>query len=207
MAPEEKALLQAQLKDKLFADATTEKVARADLYFGEDMNTAVKAGRRPAFIYGDDLKTLEDAHKFMKASGYAGNMESIEFISKNGLSYAALVAEIARRTGAGEKPDNVGIRAVEGEFDFAGMKEDKIPGKLLEIQAIEMNGQKVYVAMNSYQTLLNMLLAAEGELPPGVSPDEKIRGIFRYLPRAIPIDYEKEVRSYMEAIEIIRTAA
>jgi len=70
-----------------------------------------------------------------------------------------------------------------------------------------MNGQKVYAAMNSYQALLKILLAAEGELEiPGVSKDDT-RGIFRYLPAAIPIDYDKEVKAYIEAMEVIRTAA
>ena len=80
---------------------------------------------------------------------------------------------------------------------------------MLEVQTVEINGAKVYASMNSYQTLLRMLVstAAEGELPPGVTPDENIRGIFRYLPRTLPIDYEKEIGSYIEAIRVISTAA
>jgi hypothetical protein len=37
--------------------------------------------------------------------------------------------------------------------------------------------------------------------------DGQFKGVFRYLPRAVPIDYSEELRVYREAMELIRTAA
>ena len=52
-----------------------------------------------------------------------------------------------------------------------------------------------------------MMFAAEDDLPPAGVTDTGIKGFFKYLPRTIPIDYEKEMKSYIEAMEVIRTAA
>jgi len=187
---------------KPIAIATTEDVAICDIYLGENINKASESGIKNAFIYGDKLKTIDDARNFVIASGYSGNIEDIVFINKSGLTYEQLVSQIARQTGV--EQENVGTRSVEGELKLERGKVTT--GKLLEIESIVINDQKVYVAMNSYQALLK-LLTAEGEFDiPGVSKDE-VRGIFRYLPRAVPIDYEKEVRSHIEAITVIRTAA
>ncbi|MDP2929072.1 MAG: putative PEP-binding protein [Candidatus Omnitrophota bacterium] len=189
----EPILTKAQLKDKPITIATTERVAMSDIYFGENMTLANKERIKNVFIYGDELKDESDARKFVLASGYLGDMSEIKFIHKTNA-----INELAGS-------ENVGIRTTEGEL---GSTEEitRVKGKLLEIQAIDMNNQKVYVAMNSYQALLKMMISPEGELPPGVSYDE-IRHIFRFLPRTVPIDYDKEVRSYIEAIAVIRTAA
>ncbi|MFA5499444.1 MAG: PEP/pyruvate-binding domain-containing protein [Candidatus Omnitrophota bacterium] len=182
--------------------ATTEKVAMSDMYFGENMGIANNAGIKNAFIYGDELKNEEEARKFVLAAGYTGRMEDIAFINKGSLTYEQLAAEVAKQAGIGQ--ENVGIRSVSGELKLEG---DKVTtGVLLEVEPITMNGERVYVAINSYQALLR-LLTAEGEIEiPGVSKDD-VKGIFRYLPRTVPIDYEKEIKGYIEAIAVIRTAA
>jgi hypothetical protein len=182
--------------------ATTEKVAMSDIYFGENVTIANNAGIKNALIYGDELKTEEEARRFVLAAGYTGRMEDISFINKNDLTYEQLVTEVAKQTGIGQ--ENVGIRSVSGELKLQG--ERVATGVLLEVESIVMNGEKVYVAINSYQALLR-LLTAEGEIEiPGVSKDD-VKGIFRYLPRTVPIDYEKEIKGYIEAIMVIRTAA
>jgi hypothetical protein len=182
--------------------ATTEKVAMSDMYFGENVSIANNAGIKNAFIYGDELKTEEEARKFVLAAGYTGRMEDIAFINKGSLTYEQLAAEVAKQAGIGQ--ENVGIRSVSGELKLEG---DRVTtGVLLEVEPITMNGERVYVAINSYQALLR-LLTAEGEIEiPGVSKDD-VKGIFRYLPRTVPIDYEKEIKGYIEAIAVIRTAA
>jgi len=196
-------LSKAEIQQKNIAAVTGEKAARDDLSFGEDMNRLAEAGRKIVFIYGEDYKTPEEAKEFVESTGYKG---AITFVHKNGadrkgLSYSELV------TASGVSAENIGIRAVKDEIAFTDMELAKIPGKFLEIQSITMNGQQIYVTMNSCEALLKMLLAAEGELPPipGVLKDE--RGIYIYLPRMIPIDYDKEVKTYIEAIRAIRTAA
>ncbi|MBU1038434.1 MAG: hypothetical protein KJ994_05225 [Candidatus Omnitrophica bacterium] len=66
--------------------------------------------------------------------------------------------------------------------------------------------------MNSYQALLGIMtqlkdgLTLEGVIIPGVSY-ESVKRIFRYLPRAIPIDYGREIDAYRRAVEYVRTAA
>jgi hypothetical protein len=198
---------QAEVGEKLVAAATTEKVAMTDIYFGDNMNRVDKDRIKNAFIYGDILKTSEEAARFVRAAGYTGDMDKILFINKKQFTYEDIVNKIAMETGIGtNNKQYVGIRAIKDELRFAEQEVDK--GVLLEIQPINMNGQDIYVTINSYQTLLNMVLqlTAEGQLPPGVLPKDE-RGIFRYLPRTVPIDYEKEIRSYIEAVEVIRTAA
>jgi phosphoenolpyruvate-protein kinase (PTS system EI component) len=183
----------APTEDKPIIIATTEKVAMSDIYFGENMTAANKGGITNALIYGDELKSEEEARQFVLASGYLGNMDDIKFIHKRDA-----VSELAGS-------ENAGIRMAEGEFESTE-NSARVKAKILEIQAVNMNNQKVYAAMNSYQALLKMMISLEGELPPGVTKDE-IRGIFKFLPRAIPIDYDKEVKAYIEAIAVIRTAA
>jgi len=41
---------------------------------------------------------------------------------------------------------------------------------------------------------------------PGVTID-RVRGIFRYLPRALAIDYEKEIELYRRVVETVLKAA
>jgi len=182
--------------------ATTEKVAMSDIFFGDNVGLANNTGIKNAFIYGDELKTEEEARKFVVAAGYKGRLEDIAFINKKDLTYEELIAQVARQTGIAQ--ENVGIRSVQGELKLSA---DKVTlGTLLEIESIEINGQQVYMAMNSYQALLRILVA-EGEFEiPGVTKDD-ISGKYIFLPRTVPIDYDKEVRTYIEAITMIRTAA
>ncbi|MDD5173205.1 MAG: hypothetical protein PHV48_00010, partial [Candidatus Omnitrophica bacterium] len=194
---------EAQINGRTFAVATTEKVAMSDICFGENASLATKKGIKNAFIYGDDLKTDKEARNFVVASGYTGNLEEMIFINKNGQTYESIVNYITGLPGIGASAKDVGVRAIEGELNIVATRE--VPGKLLQIQSIEMNGKPVYATINSYQTLLNMLVA-EGELPPGVKESD-VKGVFRYMPRTLPIDYEKEIRTYIEAIAVIRTAA
>ncbi|MCX5666365.1 MAG: hypothetical protein NT036_04895 [Candidatus Omnitrophica bacterium] len=182
--------------------ATTEKVAMSDIFFGDNVGLANNTGIKNAFIYGDELKTEEEARKFVVAAGYKGRLEDIAFINKKDLTYEELIAQVARQTGIAQ--ENVGIRSVQGELKLSA---DKVTlGTLLEIESIEINGQQVYMAMNSYQALLRILVA-EGEFEiPGVAKDD-VSGKYIFLPRTVPIDYDKEVRTYIEAITMIRTAA
>ena len=75
------------------------------------------------------------------------------------------------------------------------------------------SGKTEIASINYYQTLLNMVtmtndlldqLVAEGRLPAGVTYAD---GIFKYLPRVLPIDYGKEIETYRNAITVIRSAA
>jgi hypothetical protein len=144
----------------------------------------------------------------VKASGYKGDMKDIVLVNKRGLSYEGVIDAISKATGL--VPGNIGIRSIEAEL----LKKGEAPasGRLLEVQAIKLNGENVYVAMDSYQTLLRIMtelkegMTLEALNIPGVSYD-KLTGIFKYLPKSMPIDYGKELSTYREAIRLISTAA
>ena len=190
------------------AIATTERIAECDPFSAQN---AEKAGRQSVvncFIYGDNITTLEDAKKFVAASGYKGDIDKMHFIDKSALSYEELVGKIAAETGV--SPANIGIRAGAGELLTAG--EKPVIGRLLEIQSITIKGKEMYAAVNSYQALLKILtnitdgLAVKDMTIPGVSYDSA-RGIFRYLPKVLPIDYGEEIEVYRNAVRIIASAA
>ena len=77
--------------------------------------------------------------------------------------------------------------------------------KSSKIQNIEMNGERVLAALNSYQALLRLLMADSNVLPPGVT--EKAKGIFIYLPKMDIIDYGTEIAAYRRAMELLTSAA
>ena len=75
------------------------------------------------------------------------------------------------------------------------------------VEKIVLNGESVLVTIDSFQVMLRIMLGAEGKpLPPGVTKDS-VTGKFIYLPQTVPLDYEKEVRTYLDAMEVIRSAA
>ncbi len=201
----------ASSQEDRIAVATTEKIAMNDPYTFSNMELSAKSGIQNAFIYGDILKTEEEARAYAIACGYKGGINDIKFIAKSGRSRRELVRAIGEV--AGVRPDtvNIGIRAAEGELLISKDGED-VPGVLLEIPEITVNGYRLYPAMNSYQALLGIMtqlkdgLTLEGVIVPGVSY-ESVKRIFRYLPRAIPIDYGREIEAYRRAIEYVRTAA
>lgn len=191
--------------------ATTEKIAMNDPYTFSNIELSVKSGIQNAFIYGDILKTEEEARAYAIACGYRGGINDIKFIAKAGRSHVELTSAIAEAAGVRNNANNIGIRAAEGELQISKDGED-VPCVLLEIPEITVNGYKLYAAMNSYQALLGIMtqlkdgMALEGVIIPGVSYGS-VKGIFRYLPRVIPIDYGREIEAYRRAIEYVRTAA
>ena len=205
------AIEKASRRGERIAVATTEKIAMNDPYAFSNMELSAKSGIQNVFIYGDLFKAEEEARAYAIACGYRGGINDIKFIAKGGRSPRELIKAIGEA--AGVRPDtvNIGIRAAEGELLISKDGEDA-PGVLLEIPEITVNGYKLYAAMNSYQALLGIMtqlkdgLTLEGIIIPGVSY-EPVKRIFRYLPRAIPIDYGREIDAYRRAIEYIRTAA
>jgi phosphoenolpyruvate-protein kinase (PTS system EI component) len=194
----------AQVNEKNVVIAITEQNAKYNMYAAGQLDQLSRSDRGCAFIYGDYLKTPEEARKFLKDTGYLGNVEDadrIRFINKNDYKdYDGLVAAVRGKNAADTK---VGIVGTENELNLRGNMPETC--KLLEVQPIVMNNREVYVTIDSVQILLRMMLEGEIEIP-GLTKDETGR-IFRYLPRTVPIDYEKEIRTYIEAIELIRTAA
>ncbi len=185
--------------DNKIAVATTETVAGFDPFTFDNIGKAAAQGIVNYFIFGDILKSPEEAEAFVKACGYEGDMAAIRFIDKRGLSYRELAARIAAETNL--PMEKIGIRAAAGELELPKNGEEAVPGVLLEVQA---KGD-IYLAMNSYQALLKILT----QLKEGATLEEiKIsgvektgrRGVFNYSPR---IDYDKDMKDYRNAIGLI----
>jgi hypothetical protein len=178
------------------AIATTEKIALEDPMFGKNMDDAKNVTN--VLIYGEELKTEEQARRFVRESGYDEN--KVKYVKKG--DYNTVMGAIAVKTGA--KPANIGIRAAEGELDIA---KDKMNGeKVLEVASVNVNGFEILGTMNSYQALVRLVLTGDVKLPEGVT-DDKARGVFRYLPRAMPIDYGREITTYRDAMKLLSSAA
>ena len=188
--------------------ATTEKIAECEPFTFND-SIIGKVGRKNvkhAFIYGDILKTEEQARKFVRASGYEDRMDKIVFVNKAGRSYDEIMGEIEVKTGAARSA--IGIRAAKDELG----KKATDASIMLEIEQVTIKGRPVYAAFGSYKALLRMLTqhkgteAGEPELPPGVFKTD-IAGVFTYLPRALPIDYGEEIETYRTAMRLLSAAA
>ncbi|MBU0605884.1 MAG: UTP--glucose-1-phosphate uridylyltransferase [Candidatus Omnitrophica bacterium] len=199
------------LAGKSYALATTEKVAFSNMFTIDNMFKAEAMGVVNCFIYGEMLKTEDEARAFVTASGYEGNIDNIRFVDKRGLSYEEIVSAISARTGVTAQ-NNIGIACAKDELGAV----TAITGeKLLEMKEMDMGGVKVVASINYYQTLLQMVttpedllnkMIADGQLPPGVTYDS-VKRIFIYLPKAMPINYGREIETYRNAIRAIRTAA
>jgi len=184
------------------AIGTTEGTAKHDQFAFDNFDTTAGKGFFNYFIFGDTVKTRDEAVRYIQACGYKGDINRIKFIDKTGLTYEQLVARIAAETGL--RAEDVGIRALEGEFDLSQISTEKIPGTLLEISSVTINGHKIYAAMNSYQALLKVMA---GDLDvPGVL-DGTLKGAFKYLPRTLPIDYGRELEAYQNAVAQLLSAA
>jgi len=195
------------------AIATTERVAPYDMYAFDNMKAAEDQLIANYFVYGDIYETEDAARQFVRACGYTGNIDEIKFIDKRGLTYAALVSaiqDIERSLGRGKV--HIGIRATAEDKLLRENEKVEAGTTYLEVQPVEIEGKPVYAAFNSYQVLLKIMAELEREgmtlekiTIPGVSIDSA-KGILRYLPHILPIDYGKEIDIYQRAIEAIRTS-
>ncbi|MBN2453482.1 MAG: hypothetical protein JXB40_04395, partial [Candidatus Omnitrophica bacterium] len=196
------------------AIVTTEQMAVSDMFTDDEMLQAEKGSMVNCFVYGDELKSKDEAQKFLRDAGYKGNLENIKYIDKRDLSYAQLVDELARVTGVSNEYD-INIRTVEGELGEITPKG----ARLLEVQKVTMNGVTVPAALGSYQSLIKIAMMtpeefdgmmadiAAGKMPPGIVSYDNVRRVFRYLPKALPIDYGTELETYRRAMHLIRSAA
>jgi hypothetical protein len=168
---------------------------------------------RNCLLYGKRLKTVEEAHGFVRAAGYEGDLNDIAFVDMTKFAtHTELVKEIARVTGA--LPQDVGIRSAEGELALPARGAESA-GIVLEVKALKIKGKEVFAAYHSYEALLAIMTrvksgadaAVIGMLPGVTKDDEKALGIFRYLPPTLPIDYGEEIEAYQTAVKILMSAA
>jgi len=112
-----------------------------------------------------------------------------------------VTARMQTKGAAAITPDKIGIRSAEGELAY--QKEPK--ALLLQLQRDERSGR--FFNINMYELLFD-LFSTSGDLrpiPPGL--EQRGKNLFFYLPRAIPINYQKEVDLYRRTIEHILSAA
>jgi hypothetical protein len=213
VSPLFKALAASTEDDERIAIATTETIAMNDMFTVDNMKKAREEGKNitNVFVYGEKFASEYQARAFLAACGYdEAGLKDVIFINKTGLSYADLVNAIAVK--AETTAANVGLRSAENELQ--GALPTMGQGTILEVQPVTIRGEKYFVSIDTYQILLKILtnrtksssetLDAVGI--PGLSYDRNTNA-FKYLPKAVPIDYDKEVRTFMNAMESIATAA
>lgn len=195
------------------AIALTERFVGYDLFSADQMESISGSDKiSPFFVYGlpgedggKGAPTAEAAAVYLKRCGYSdAAIGRVRFIDGSGMSYGDIVAQVGRMTGL--PPSNIGIGAIEKEF----VRDPEGQALLLESGAVEMGGKRIYVTMNGIQTLLSIMAKFDGSTIdvgiPGVVYDQA-RRIFRYMPRTVPIDYQRELELYKKAIELIRASA
>ncbi|MFH0764512.1 MAG: DUF692 family multinuclear iron-containing protein [Candidatus Omnitrophota bacterium] len=231
MAYSTMSLPEAQFNNQVVV-ATTDTIAENDIYFFDRIIKASEKGIVSPIIYGDRLKTPEEAAAFARAGlrvqGISEGrideaMKSIIFVDKylrkdDGSnapkSRNDIVMEIQREVfkSFGTTPDlynDIGIRAIEGELQEG--RETPLLGKLVEIKPVTINGEKVYVSINTYEITLEVVtklkgtMTLEGLAIPGLKIDERGRIIF--TSPIVPYDYNKEIGAYRDAIALLASAA
>jgi methyl coenzyme M reductase subunit D len=104
----------------------------------------------------------------------------------------------------------VGIRVASGEYEHM----DPWKGRVLEVQSMVLGGKEVLLTMNTYEALLNIvkfdgtneaILDMLKDILPGAI--ELKNGIFKYLPRMLPINYGEEITTYRNAMLVLSAAA
>ncbi|MDD5423399.1 MAG: sigma factor-like helix-turn-helix DNA-binding protein, partial [Candidatus Omnitrophica bacterium] len=193
--------------------SATERIALSDPFLAQNMEKSRAPGAKAVIIYGDDFKDPDKIQAFARASGC--DIDNIAFVNKydrrgRAKSFEDLIAEISSITGV--RPDNIGIRAAEGEIQ--GSVET---GKLLEVKEININGVPTLLTLNSCQTLYRILklmdrlpeesMALDGIIgTPGAYYDRKT-GRITYMPPIVPIDWGIEQETIRNAVLLLSTSA
>jgi hypothetical protein len=194
--------------------ATTDTIALSDPLFSQgiqDIKASMPEGSKVPLLYGDDLKTLDQAHAFAIAIGL--NISDIQFINKydntgNRRNFEDLITEIRSALGNNVQAVNIGIRASVGEING-----DIISGRLLEIKEETVNDVKTLLTMNSCQALYRILklipigtAITEDMLPPGAIYDPTTKRIL-YMPPIVARDCGMEIDTYRRAVLLLSSAA
>ena len=207
----------AVMPDVRSAAVTSEGVLVYDMFGSENMENSPKNVVN-CILYGKIFKAESELRSYLRSAGYGDSLiESIKFINTedggNSLSYQELIASIM--TEAGVERSDIGIRAARGD---RLIREGDRPAaeKFMEVRTLEFNGFEVVAAANSYQILLRMMTRLPKDIPEGAFALDNFgipgviyngRGIFRYLPAMIPLDYHRELLVYRQAMEVLSVGA
>jgi len=201
--------LPAKVPGKNATVAVTEECALNNPNFAEEANTARKErDTTTVLIYGNKLKTIEKARQFAHEAGC--NPDDIKYINMNEkndrgeeMDYAELISNITAISGLDVgHADRIGIMTAEGE-------KISPPGYMLGkerffvVRYVSVNGGRVLGTIGAYNTLLGMV--TNGQIPPTVTQNKN--GWFTYIPRAVPIDYGREITEYSTAMRLLSSAA
>jgi hypothetical protein len=119
-------------------------------------------------------------------------------------STSEVVARV-QRDNPGLGLDRIGIRTLEQEENFTIDRDDVVTLKLGKVTTT--SGQELYVNINMYEVLFELLAASEKPQVPGLENEKGTQKIYLYLPPIVPHDYEKEMTRYRLTVERIMTAA
>jgi len=196
---------------KPVAIAITEKIVENDVLSANNMGEVAKLNSvMPYFIFGTPgsaITSRRGAEEYLKGLNYSDEaLSKMAFIDARGLTYAQVVGQISSDTGL--DADNIGIAATADELT----KTPSDKGILLQVDKVTRGGRAFYATLNTIPTLLNVLsqfndrtLRLDNPVPDVI--DGTVRGLFRYLPRIVPADYDSELRMFREAVKLIRSAA
>jgi hypothetical protein len=204
----DKAIDKAASSGRAIVAVTTEGVAVNDDQFMHDLKTASDKGIINYLGYGGIFKDEDEARRSVVACGYTGSMENIRFVRTAGRSFGDIAGDIIKDVpGAGM--ESIGIRAIAGEIKKSAQES----GVLLEIPQMTVNGRSICPVIHTYRILLEIMtalgpgsVAAEGLIIPGVHYDS-VKKAFMYMPKSVPIDYDKDVEAYRSAVMLLSSAA
>jgi GT2 family glycosyltransferase/galactokinase/mevalonate kinase-like predicted kinase len=191
----------------------TERFVRYDLFSADQMEEAIKASEvMPFFVYNigaDDgasgASTEPEAKERLRLYGYSdAAIARMRFIDGSSKDFGEISSQMARSAGVGES--GIGIGALEGELS-RGPRE---AGFLLEAPVVNVGGRSFYTSMNGIAALLNLMAKfdpATGETGADGVMYDTLRKVFRYVPRAVPLDYQAELEIYRRAVKLIRSSA
>lgn len=148
-------------------------------------------------VITDRTMTREKAGRLVDAHGLAPYVDLV--------MASELPAVIARLRTDGYA--TFGIRSRQGEVsdrDYAAYFGTGDEAIKLELESID----GAFLDTNSYEVLLELFAkgAADWKGIPGLSKNEE-RKVFRYLPRALPYNYEAEIAAHRKAIELLLSSA
>jgi len=150
----------------------------------------------------------ENIEKYLEAQGLENYVDASNVIIANtdqNRSVDYVIQEVTSRMQTrgvpAITPDRIGIRSAEGELTYQGEPKSL----LLQLQRDARSGR--FFNINMYELLFD-LFSTSGDLRPiPAGLEQKGKNLFFYLPRTVPINYQKEVDLYRRTIEHILSAA
>jgi hypothetical protein len=206
------------------AVATTDTALENDMFFFDNAARASKLGVLSPVIFGGVFKDEARARAYVgegfRACGLSGGeleeaLRHVVFIDKydarGGVRTRRALEDairdgISRSRGIDVAAGRIAIRSIKGEIRADAAAQTAVDSKLLEIEESVVNGRRFPVMANTYRFALGIAtMTIDGNLPPGMTRDEK--GRYLYCPPMVPLGWAEEIAAYRDAMKLLTTAA